>query len=808
MRTATLAGLRARWTRLLLSALAVALGVAFAAGTLIYTSTVNAAYYAQFAAQAKNVDAAVEPAPGALLPLSDLAAVRAVPGVAAVEGMLSGSLPVVGANGRAYAGIAIDRPADSRFRSYTVISGGGTVLLDEDTAALDHVSAGKPVIVIGRHGHTHRLTVTGIADVSAGQDASGGSVLILPAATVRALTGADGYQRIDVAAVPGVSQQTLAARLARLKLPDASTKTGGQLGTQLADESVGGQSLLSTGLLIFSLVSLVVAALVIYNSFRIMLAQRLREVALLRCVGATRRQVMAGILTESLAMGLVASVAGTGVATAGVAALNSGSVSLSPLTVLVSLAIGILVTVGAALLPAATASRTAPVAAMQVPPEGRVRGRALRICAAVLLGGIGLALTVIGIPSGKTGLLEIAAGGTLFFFGFLAIGPLVAGPLAAALGWLPSRAFGVQMRLATTGARRNPARTATTTVALTIGIGLMTLFSVVLSSADQFATHEMNQHYPADYLLSTGKAGIPPSVVASLRASSRIAEAAGIRQRTVSLSGHQASVIAVVPSAYRSVFMPLLMSGSLSRIATGTGGIALDTAQAADLHVTTGDPVQVAGRSFRVAAIFSGSIVNEDAVISWTDFTRAFGPGEDTGILVKAGTGVSLTDSASVVDAAVAHYPLIDVTSEASLRAHMTSSVHKLAALLDGLLAVSILIALFGMANTLSLSVLERTRESALLRALGLTKRQLQRTICLEAGLLGLMGAVAGVAFGVGFGWATSRAFLRTNGGPVSYPILQITVYIAIAAAAALLASVIPARRAARLSVIDGLASP
>jgi putative ABC transport system permease protein len=178
--------------------------------------------------------------------------------------------------------------------------------------------------------------------------------------------------------------------------------------------------------------------------------------------------------------------------------------------------------------------------------------------------------------------------------------------------------------------------------------------------------------------------------------------------------------------------------------------------------------------------------VNEDAVISWTDFTRAFGSGEDS---------------------AVAHYPLINVTSEASLRAHLTSSVHKLAALLDGLLAISIVIALFGMANTLSLSVLERARESALLRALGLTKRQLRRMISMEAALLCLMGAVAGVAFGAGFGWATSRAFLRTNGGPVSYPILQITVYIAIAAAAALLASVIPARRAARLSVIDGLAS-
>jgi putative ABC transport system permease protein len=807
MLTATLAGLRARWTRMLLSAVAVALGVAFAAGTLIYTDTVNATYYAQFAPQARNVDATLEPAAGALLPAADLAAVDAVPGVAAADGRLSGPLPVVGASGRAYAGTAIDLAADPRLRSYRVLSGGGSVLLDQDTAALDHITAGQQITVVDHAGHTHRLTVTGIADLGIGQDAGGGSVLILPAATVRALTGTDRYLRIDVAAAAGVSQATLAARLTALRLPRTHAETGGQLAAQLAEENVGGEGLLSIGLLIFSLVSLLVAALVIYNSFRTLLAQRLREVALLRCVGATRRQVVAGLLAESVVLGLTASLAGTAIAIAAVAGLNSGSVSLSAVTMLACLGIGTAVTAGAAVLPAAAASRTAPVAAMQNPHEGRVTGRLARIIAAVLLGGAGLALTVTGIPRAKVGLLEIAAGGTLFFLGFLAVGPLVAGPLATALGWLPGRILGVQMRLATSGARRNPSRTATTTVALTIGIGLMTLFSVVLSTADQFATHEMNRHFPADYLLSEQKTGVPASVVASLRASPRMAEVAGVRQRTVSLDGQQLTLIAVEPSAYRSVFMPLVFTGSLSGLATGTGGIALDGQEAATLHESEGSSVAVAGRSFRVVATFAGSVLNESAVISWADFGRLFGPGPDSDVLVKARAGVPVAASAALVTAAVAPYPLIDVTSEAALRAHLTSSVSKLTRLLDGLLAISVVIALFGMANTLSLSVLERTRESALLRALGLTRAQLRRTVTMEAALLGLMGAIAGVAFGTGFGWATGRAFLRTNGGPVSYPIVQIAGFIAIAAAAALLAAVVPARRAARLPVIDGLAA-
>jgi putative ABC transport system permease protein len=808
MLTVTLAGLRARWRRLLLSALAVALGVAFIAGTLINTATVHAAYYSQFAAQAKNVDAAVEPAkPGTLLPLSDLAAVRAVNGAAEAEGRLSGALPIVGAAGRAYAATAEDLPADPRFRDYTVLSGGGSVLLDEDTAALDHVTAGTRVSVVDYHGRTRRLVVTGIADLGGARGADGAAVLLLPAATVEALTGADGYHRIDVAAGLGVSESALAERLAGLRLASASVVTGGQLTAVLAEQNAGGEGLLSDGLLIFALVSLLVAALVIYNTFRILLAQRLREVALLRCVGATRRQVMADILTESLVLGVAASVAGLGLGTALAAAVNSGSVALTATSAALSLATGTAVTVGAALLPALAASRTAPVTALTAPPDGAVRGRKTRVTVAVLLGAAGLALTAKGIPGGKTGLFVVAAGGTVFFLGFLAAGPLVAGPLAAVLGWLPSRLLGVRMRLATTGARRNPARTATTTVALTIGIGLMTLFSVVLSTASQFATHEMNRHFPADYLLSVGHGGIPGTVTTSLRQSSRIAVAVGVREGDASLDGHRARLLAAEPAAYGSVYLPLLSSGSLSGVATGSGGIALSGTQASALHAAVGAAVTVNGHPFLVEAVIADGLLDETAVISWTDFAKAFGPGEDTDVLVKARPGVPAAQSAAAVDTAVAGYPLIDITSEASLRAHMLDSVQNLAALLDGLLATSIVIALFGMANTLSLSVLERTRESALLRALGLTRRGLRLMISAEAVLLGLMGAAAGVAFGVGFGWATGKAFLGPDGGPVSFPVLQIAGYVVLAAVAALFASVVPARRAARLTVIDGLAA-
>jgi putative ABC transport system permease protein len=438
--------------------------------------------------------------------------------------------------------------------------------------------------------------------------------------------------------------------------------------------------------------------------------------------------------------------------------------------------------------------------------EGNGRGRTPRIAAAALLAGLGLALTALGRPRGEAGLVMIAAGGTIVFLGFLVIGPLVAGPIASALGWLPSRLFGIRMRLAVTGARRNPARTAITAAALTIGIGLMTLFSVVLSTATQLANSETNSRFPADYLLTAPSPGIPPGVLAALQASPLIAQAAATRQRTTAIDQTDAQVMAVQPSAYGSLFMPDVTSGSLTGVAAGTGEIALDGTEARHLGVTVGGRVTIAGSSFAVAAIFSDGVLSEDALISWPDFTRAFGSAGAADVLVKARTGVPATASAAVVDTAIARDPAIEVTSEASLRTHMLSSVHKLTDLLDGLLATSIVIALTGMANTLSLSVLERTRESALLRALGLTSGQLRQMISLEAVLLGVMGAVTGVAFGIGFGWATSRAFLRTQDVAVSFPFLQIAGYVVLAGVAALVASLIPARRAARRPAVEGLA--
>lgn len=763
-----------------------------------------------------------------MVPVSVLAKVAAVPGAASVEGRIVVSVPLLDHAGRVVAngetaGTAIDVPADPRFQDFTLTRGRlprspAETLLDATTATEQHFAVGDTLTVLGSRNARHALRLVGLLDLGVNKGLADGSVLALSADGVRSIAPVSGYDRIDVAAAPGVSQSALTARV-RAAAPGLPVVTGGQLAHDLADSVLHHVDLFLQGLLIFGLVALVVASLVIYNTFKILIAQRTRELALLRCVGATRRQVFGGVVLEALIIGLVASAAGI-VAGIGVAAgmrglfdllgagIPSGTLVVTGSNVLIGLAAGTVITVGAALLPAALATRVAPVTALGALPEGpvgSVRLRVARLVAALLLGGAGIALTAKGIPNGRNGLVTVVAGGCVFFLGVLAVGPLLVGALTRPFTRLP----GVPLRLAVTGARRNPGRTATTMVALTIGVGLMTLFSVVLGTAGDFGSRQLAEHYPFDYLIQGlgSSASVPPDVALRLRADPRIGTAAEMRTGT---AGHL-QVASVDPTGYGTAYKPQLSAGSLDNLPAGS--VALYKPAAARLGAHAGGTVTLSlphGKgTFRVAAIYTSNVLNgEEVLLSWADYARAFGPGPDYNVLVLARPGVSPAASRAAVDLVLADQPLLKVSSIAGYRAQLNSAIDQVTALLGALLATSIVIALFGIANTLSLSVIERTRESALLRALGLTRRQLRRTLTAEALLIGLLGGVLGVAVGAGFGWAVSQAFLHdSGGGPVVFPVLRICGYVALAGLAGVVAALVPARRAARASIIEGLGS-
>jgi putative ABC transport system permease protein len=849
LRTA-LADLRYRKARLALSSLAILLGVAFVAGTLVMGASMNQAYFSSFAAGAKNVDAAVTPhspakadRPGSQgapsVPASVLAEVHAAAGVSSAAGRLVGQAPLLGSNGKvirngALPGIGINVASDPALRGFTVASGhlpdaAGQVAVDQATAGDEHFRLGQTVKVVDHTGRVRAFELVGTIDFGVNHEFGNSTVTAFQTATGFSVTGRPGYDQVVARASPGVSQAALVSKIRTLPgMPGYQVQTGSQLAIAEANAAVHFTQQFTTVILVFAIIALVVACIVIYNTFTILITQRGRELALLRCVGASRRQVFGGTLLESLIAGLIASAAGV-VAGLGLgwglqrlfagfgASIPSGPVVLSPSTVAISMAAGMAVTIIAAVVPARSATRVAPVAALGSQHEQPDRAGAgwLRVTVAVVFAAAGILLTYTGMQhvNGQGGFVEIAAGGCLCFVAVLALGPLIVPPVITFLGWLPGKLAGTTVRLATANARRNPHRVAATTAALTIGMTLMTVFTVVISSAQASTNAEISQHYPFDYQVQAGRGGqlVPAQVVSALQASPALGVVAPVYNQQARVNGVSTAVGAIGRSALGISVEPAMVSGSLSAVTAGTVGVAsgdlqkLGTHQGGTLAVSTPDG---GSESLRVAAVYNSTDLNLPSVLmSVPDYLRGFRPSGADAVYINRAPGAATGASRAAVDAAAASDPLLVVSTAADYKASLANRVNQVLALFGTLLGLAILIALFGISNTLTLSVIERTRESALMRALGLTRGQLRRMLLTEALFMALLGVAIGVALGAAFGWAMVHAFIKSSGGGViSIPYAEIALFVVIGTVAALLAAVVPARRAGRVSVVSAMA--
>ncbi|MCK2221625.1 FtsX-like permease family protein [Actinomadura sp. ATCC 31491] len=835
LRTA-LAGLRAHRLRLLLTSVAIVLGVGFIAGTFVLNDTIEAGFAQRVTADAGKVDVAVLPEDrgGGVLPEEVLARVRAVPGVTDAQGLVRGPAPLLGKDGKAVGGtpttaVSVVRgPLDRT----AIVAGTGpgtddrAAVLDESTARVNGFALGDEITVLDARQARHTFKLVGLLDPGVDQElAYTGAVGLTTAAALR-MTGAKGYHEIDVAgAAPGLERAVAAAAGA-----GAVVRSGEELAGDLAREAGLELRTLTVGLLLFGIVAMMVAALVIYNTFGILVAQRTREMALLRCIGATRGQVFGSILLESAAVGLVASVLGLaigyGLAVLALAVLaafdaplpTDAAVTLTPVTVAAGLAVGVVVTVAAALLPARSATRVPPVAALRAQAEEQAfRTGAARwaIAAVFLLAGTGAtAFGVWGMPAGQPAtLLVVMAGGALTFLVVLILGPVLVRPLSAVVGWLPGRLAGVPGRLALDNAARNPGRAATTTVALTIGVTLMTLISVLSASTRVTVWAKLDQQFPVDYLLSAqgGEAGVPRSVAEELRRAPELASVLQIRETPAKVTGRAGGTRSYDLGTYRGPVTPGVVSGSMAGL-SASGRVALLDYVATELGVKVGDTVRARiGRDgsavpLRVAAVLDGAnsalpalTVAEGAFDAWAPRLP------DSRVMINIRDGVSADRARAVVRAAVAAYPTVQFASATEVRAEFTETLDMLLMIVTGLLGLAILISLLGIANTLSLSVHERTRESALLRALGLTRPQLRRMLSVEALVLGLIGALVGVVLGGVFGWAAVMAML--DGAVLSVPVGQIGLFVVLSGVAGVVAAIVPARRAARASIAGALAA-
>ncbi|MEU8201694.1 FtsX-like permease family protein [Streptosporangium sp. NPDC049046] len=833
----TLAGLLAHRLRLMLTSLAIALGVGFIAGTFVLTDTIDAGFTEKFSAAADKIDVAVLPAPGGngdeppVISEAALEKVRAVDGVADAQGLVRGTSALIGKDGKAAgdfptAGISLPEGDLNRMPivSGTAPKTATQAVLDEGTARTRGFKVGDTVAVLDASNARHEFTLVGLFDVGLDQELGYFGAVGYTTDTARKMTGQQGYREIDVAAAEGVTQEALRGSVASAVGAGHEVKTGERYAADLARNNGANGDFLKLGLLLFGVVAMFVAALVIYNTFNILVAQRTREMALLRCVGATRGQVFTSIMLESAVVGLLSSVFGLllgyGLGAGALSVLaafdaplpTAAAATLTPTTIVLGLVIGLTVTVGAALLPARAATRVAPIAALRSQTEERTfrTGLVRMIFAGLfLLAGVGIVVAGISTDPGETALVTVMAGCSSVFLAVLILGPVIVRPLSAFAGWVPAKLFGVPGRLAVDNSRRNPKRSATTTVALTVGVTLMTVISVVTGTVRVTFTQQLDEQFPFDYMVQTqGRdSGLPRAIAEDLRGRSELDSVIAFRETGARLATgttrYDVGTFTPTPG-----FKPPLDAGSLDRLVPGT---ALVTDRVAErLALGVGDRITVrtakAGTvDLSIVGISGVDASLSDVTVPEREFDRYFGEVGDNRVMIKHRDGVDPDRALAAVEAATEAYPTAKVASSTEMRGQFDEALDMILMIITGLLGLAVLISLLGIANTLSLSVHERTRESALLRALGLTRPQLRRMLSVEALVLGLIGALVGVTLGVAFGWAAAQTM--TDNVVFQLPVPQILSFVALSGLAGVLAAVLPARRAARASVVGSLAS-
>ncbi|MBB5869584.1 putative ABC transport system permease protein [Allocatelliglobosispora scoriae] len=840
-----LAECRTNVTRLLLTAAAIIGGVGFLAGTLVYGDTASAAFYDDLARAARNVDVSVQTGwqgIGRLEP-AYLDRVRGVPEVAHVDARRVEQLGLLGADGKLLTnfnrpGVGLSVPGDPTLAVFDLRTGrlpaaAGEVAVDKRTVEEQQFKVGDTVTVIGTDERTTKLTLVGILDFGINKRWSGLSVAVLTPAQLVDLTQSWGYAEIVATARPGVDEEELAAAI-RAEIEnrgrDVDIITGSELRHDLAVDAAKYVDGFLYVLVAFAIVALVVSGFVIINTFTILGALRARRLALLRCVGATKSQIYGMVLLESGVVGLAASAVGV------LASLLMGWVLLTgreavateipdhalvlkPATVAIALITGTVVTVLSALLPAWQASKVSPLGALGQSGTAELAAvrpgrRIIRILVAGGFALFGLALIAVA-PPGFIAMPVVFAGGSALGAGVVIIAPLVAGRIVQWVGWLPGKIFGVPARLAATQSGRHPRRTAATAMALMIGVALMSTLTVLVATAQDQSKRELAENFPIDFQVSPIPARIggpsptlDPSVLADLRGhpGGEFAAVAAVRTREYVFADSERTDVWSVDQLAGKI-RPEVTAGSLDGLAPGSVAIGRNLAASLDLGVGDSFELERSGR-VTVVAVYDDGPTGAQVLLDWAQFTSDYGQGDADRALVDLKEGVTLEAGRAAVTAALAAHPLVRIDTQAERRDELSGKFSELMTIFGGLLAVSVLIAMFGISNNLALSVFERTRESSTLRALGLGRAQLRFALLTEAVLVALVGGGVGIVLGGGIGWFAARGLIDTYGhaDPV-IPWLDFGLYLGLAVVTAIIAALLPARRAARAPIIAGLAA-
>ena len=578
-------------------------------------------------------------------------------------------------------------------------------------------------------------------------------------------------------------------------------------------------------LLALAAAGLVVGAFLIANTFGIVLTQRSRELALLRATGATGRQVLASVLGEALLVGLTGAVGGTaaGVAAAyglrGLAqgaglALPDGPLTVTGSTLAIALTAGVLVTVSAALGPARRAARVAPIEAMRAsdPAPGRPRRR--RLITGWVVSGLGVAQLVAA--AALRDIAGVAIGAVLLLAGLVVLGPVLAPRLAKAVG-RPLNRLGVPGQLARESTVRNPRRTAATAMALALGLALISFVSV-LGSSVKAITAGSGEAITADLMVQSSRAemlgGLSPEVATHVAALPEVAAVSATRFGHWLDRGMTSALTAVDPATLPEVADVRMTAGSLT--ALDEAGIVLADDVAAERGLSVGDNLTMTfprdgEKQLRVVGLMADDTaraLSTSYVISLAGYPRHYSENVDATVYVALTDGVDQAKARTALEAAVADFPNAEILDQAEAAAVRAAAIGQVLGLITVLLGFAVLIALLGITNTLALSIVERTREIGLLRAVGMTRAQLRSMVRAEAVLIAAVAVVAGVALGLGLAAATLAGLSSDTPFVIRIPVIQLLAVVSAALLAGLLAGLLPARRAARLDVLAAIASP
>ncbi|MBB6421384.1 ABC transporter permease [Streptomyces sp. AK010] len=833
----TLRNLAAHRLRLLFTLISVALGVAFVAGTMIFTDTTTRALSGQFAGIASRDEVMVRPADSFS---SDGAAPRLIPQkvmtdleknvdearslVGAVEGyaaILQDDGKVVRGDGLAQLGRSyVERPdSEMRISSGKRPEAADEVVVEDNTAKDGAITVGDRITVVTER-TTRSMRVAGLFTLGDDTSEDVSFVGFAPDAA-RDLLGADGsYTALWAAPAKGVSSERLEKAISAELPAGFEARTAREVADENTTQIQSLFGMLNWFLLAFAGVAVLVGSFIILNTFSMLMTQRVRSLALLRAVGAHRGQVTRAVLGEAACVGFLGALLGLG-AGAGLSYLLRAVFSrlgtklplASPVieadTVAWSLAVGVLVTVVAAYLPARRAAKVPPVAALRDDIGLPARGMKVRTVLSVLLLLLGAFGVTAGLQDGgEEGATLVALSAVFVFVAVVMLSPVLIRPMVKVLGWPAARLGGMVGRLSRENARRAPRRSAATASAMTVGLALITMATVLAASMNTSADRRIERQFRADFFMeSRGTKGFTAEAVDRVAAVRGVKKTVSLRQGVVKLKSDEQGVAVADPVALADVTTLDVSSGSAS-LREDEVLVQRSLAEQKKWKVGSAVPGEYPDghrATFRIKGLYEANEIVEEPLVMSTAGYRA----HSSGTLVRQAF-VTLDDSAppgmrQALASALRAFPNVALKDSEGAKANARSDVDRLLNIVTVLLVLSVLVAAVGLVNTLGLSVMERTREIGLLRAVGMSGGQVRAMVSMESVIIAVFGVVVGLGLGVGTGWLLQRAMTDSGVEHLALPLLPLALYLLGGIAVGLLAALWPARRAARMHVLRAI---